>query len=218
MTIDYKALAEKLNALSERLVDSEEHAVEAAIPPIAEEAAEALCTVVSLLDGMADAPAMWVQSNHLSWAGKQPFMARCAPTQLNPDFVPVYLHPAPQPQPIDTGFTLDQLADACMWAEIPDSKYESLCIALAEKRKTAPQPQPEPTEAHDLITYGTAVTRGGERVDPKSIYQDEPTEAQIEATAKWLNENLPALVPAYFSRRALATGALRAALAARETK
>jgi len=104
MTIDYKALAERV----ERLGNAYEHLADAAY--IVEEVlgrwasatggnTTEIRMAVSLLKGMTDAPAMWVQSNHLSWAGKQPFMARCAPTQLHPDFVPVYLHPAPQPTP-----------------------------------------------------------------------------------------------------------------------
>ena len=49
MTIDYKALAERIESLIDRLLDSEEHAVEAAIPPIAEEVAEAMSPLISLL-------------------------------------------------------------------------------------------------------------------------------------------------------------------------
>lgn len=44
-------------------------------------------------------------------------------------FTPLFAAPVPASQ--GDGFTLDQLASACIEAEIPDSKYESLCIALA---------------------------------------------------------------------------------------
>lgn len=68
--------------------------------------------------------------------------------------------------PTEAGFTLDQLADACMAAEIPDSKYESLCIALAEERKAAPQPQPEPIDPHMIVA------------EDRFPDEPEPTEAQ----------------------------------------
>lgn len=94
--IDYKALAERANECLQQWEALE--AWDISIEPWS--FLEVLRTVVSLLEGMAEQePAMWVQSNHLSWAGKQPFMVRCAPSQLHPDFVPLYLHPAPQPRP-----------------------------------------------------------------------------------------------------------------------
>lgn len=102
MTVDYKALAERIEHIAAT-------GTEIGVELTDEEVAD-LRTVVSLLDGMADAPAMWVQSNHLSWAGKQPSMARCAPTQLHPDFVPVYLRPAPQPQPEPTEAQIEAAA------------------------------------------------------------------------------------------------------------
>ncbi len=48
----------------------------------------------------ADAePAVWVQSNHLDEAKRNVFMARLAPRQVHPDYVPLYTHPAPnEPQ------------------------------------------------------------------------------------------------------------------------
>ena len=45
--------------------------------------------------------------------------------------------PAPLPEQVaQDSFTLDELADACMAAEIPDSKYETLCIELDRSART----------------------------------------------------------------------------------
>lgn len=44
---------------------------------------------------------------------------------------------SPPPQPVQPTYTENEIADAAMQAEIPDSKLESLLIALAE----APQPK-----------------------------------------------------------------------------
>lgn len=41
---------------------------------------------------------------------------------------PLFIRPAPG---VPEGFTIDQIADACVQAEISDSKFESLSIALA---------------------------------------------------------------------------------------
>lgn len=99
MKIDYRALAEKLNALSERLVDSEEHAVEAAIPPIAEEAAEALCTLVSLLKGMADQePIAWMYEHDGCMDTPIITIKRWAKCEEPWNESPLVPHPAPQPQ------------------------------------------------------------------------------------------------------------------------
>lgn len=88
--IDYKALVERIELYASLGVEG------------CDRWRADLRTVVTMLEGMADEkPALWMQSNHVSWAGKQPFMARCAPTQLHPDFVPVYLRPTPQSQPTD---------------------------------------------------------------------------------------------------------------------
>lgn len=38
--------------------------------------------------------------------------------------------PLPSVVQVPQGYTLDQIADACVAAEIPDSKFESLSIAL----------------------------------------------------------------------------------------
>jgi len=135
--IDYKALAERIEQQAVLYDWLAEHSDEQRTW------AADLRTVVSLLEGMAEAkPALWMQSNHVSWAGKQPFMARCAPTQLHPDFVPVYLRPAPQPQ--------DASRDAYEGCreDLLDWKRRAL-RAEAEIRNLTqtPQPQSEPTEA-----------------------------------------------------------------------
>ena len=105
-----------------------------------------LRTVVTMLEGMADEkPALWMQSNHVSWAGKQPFMARCAPTQLHPDFVPVYLRPTPQSQPTEAQIEAWQLLadlvaglEATHWSSWQttahfDSALDAARAALAAK-------------------------------------------------------------------------------------
>lgn len=116
--------------------------------------ADDLRTVVTMLEGMADEkPALWMQSNHVSWAGKQPFMARCAPTQLHPDFVPVYLRPAPQSQPVlsgygDYGAAIPGIERPCTCH--PDDNPPVLCArqySLNECRAASG----EPTEAWQLL-------------------------------------------------------------------
>lgn len=40
-------------------------------------------------------PVAWIQPDHLQKARQAPFLSRVEPTQRFPDFVPLYLHPAP---------------------------------------------------------------------------------------------------------------------------
>lgn len=49
---------------------------------------------------------------------------------------PLYTHPAaPQPDALpEARYTEDEIADACMLAEIPDSKFESLLLVLKGKQ------------------------------------------------------------------------------------
>ena len=57
-------------------------------------------------------------------------------------------------EPVAVGYTLDDIAYACVEAEIPDSKFESLSIAL---EAAAPQPHTNDTallrQALDALEY-----------------------------------------------------------------
>jgi hypothetical protein len=47
---------------------------------------------------------------------------------------------AGMPAPSEPRYSLSQIADACMYAEVPDSKYESITIALADMAASSPAP------------------------------------------------------------------------------
>ena len=186
--IDYKALAERIQSATS--------IVEQALFVVpASRIGGDLRTVVTMLEGMADEkPALWMQSNHVSWAGKQPFMARCAPTQLHPDFVPVYLHPAPQPQPVLSGYS-------DYGAAIPG--IERPCTCHPDDNPPVPCAQ----------QYALNECRAA----------SEPTEAQIEAW-QLLADLVAGLEATHWSSWQTtahfdsALDAARAALAAKETK
>ena len=134
--IDYKTLAERIELYASLGVEG------------CDRWRDDLRTVATMLKWMADEkPALWMQSNHVSLAGKQPFMARCAPTQLQPDFVPLHLHPAPQPQPVlsgygDYGAAIPGIEQPCTCH--PDDNPPVPCAqkyALSECRE-APQREP----------------------------------------------------------------------------
>lgn len=87
-----------------------------------------------------------------------------------------------QPRAVPAGFTLDQLADACIQAEIPDSKFESLCIAL---ESAAPQPPAdtlavlkqllevvEDLQEWDTATQGDIVVYSPEVIDAAHAHID----------------------------------------------
>ena len=48
---------------------------------------------------------------------------------------PIYDSPPPKSDEARYAWTLDQIADACVSAEISDSKFESLLLALAAQQK-----------------------------------------------------------------------------------
>lgn len=157
MTIDYKALAERIRQeLDKPYYTGSTTMIHK----------DDLRTVASLLEGMADEkPVLWMQSDHVGIASRSPFMARCAPTQLHPDFVPLFTHPAPQPPPERQPVTYETLLGAVArgWCHPENANKEmdaTLAIAIAD--------------------------------EVLAINRSEPTEAQIEAAeakpVAWMDE------------------------------
>ena len=159
----------------------------------------------------ADAePVAWVQSDHLEKARRNPFLARLAPEQLHPDFVPLYLHPAPAaPHPSAE----DASRDA----------YEGCREDLLDWKRRALKAEREARNlAKALADTVNGPTFMGEPAAPQAEpkrepLSDEQIEAQIEARdalLDFISENGTASegVQHYLDRY------VRAALAAKETK
>lgn len=152
----------------------------------------------------------------------------------------------PQPEPIDPHMIAaeDRYPDEPTDAQHPDDAAVDRFAAamkakLAEKRAEGRGGWDDPEQCS--TTYLATLLRGhvakGDPLDVGNfammlwnrggatneaidvgIPDLRPTEAQIEAAAKWLDHHLPPEIPACSNRTALAVGVLRAAFAAKEPK
>lgn len=209
MTIDYKALAERIRQeLDKPYYTGSTTMIHK----------DDLRTVASLLEGMADEkPVLWMQSDHVGIASRSPFMARCAPTQLHPDFVPLFTHPAPQPPPERQPVTYETLLGAVArgWCHPENANKEmdaALAAAIANEvmelllhpQPAQPQPERQPVSeqlAHEIwssaqLAPGEGIEDGVERIAALlGGALNEPTKAQIEARdalLDFISENGPA--------------------------
>ena len=61
-------------------------------------------------------------------------------------------------------YSLEEIADACVYAEVPDSKYESIAISLAE-RASSPVGPAEPTALREALAELVACKDLKERIE-----------------------------------------------------
>ena len=90
-------------------------------------------------------------------------------------------------KPVAVGYTLDDIAYACVEAEIPDSKFESLSIAL---EAAAPQPQPKQEPAEWIDDEGRLKWAMWRINELEGLQRDETAIEQLHADNEALRELL----------------------------
>jgi len=149
---------------------------------------------------------------------------------IRPDHVALYTHPAPQPQPKKCGcrscLTPAELlctfvvCPTCGNKRCPRADDHRNACSNSNAPGQVPQPERQPVSEPRPCTCHPDDNPPIPCAQKYALSEcrPEPTEAQIEAGAKWLDHHLPPEIPACSNRTALAAGVLRAALAARESK
>lgn len=216
--IDYKALAERLKAHAECHSNVEPYDDEQ------RQWADDLRTVVSLLDGMADAtPIHAYEWDTYDGAVRRSFSPAPYNGREPARTLMLYLHPAPQPQPepIDPHMIV---AEDRFPEGLPQKLVETMRDMADERQPVSEQGEGGQREASDLdavlrllgLNPDECRTEGGSLMLQR-VRERLPTEAQIVAVANVLlawEAEVSDRVPA----RVLAEDVIRAALAARETK